>query len=321
MPTTGSGQISVAPTETSIPTTVVIPTVVPTQTVQNPIPTPTLIVPEEPVYVEIIDTPGTGGGTGSVDGPKVDIGADPVTVVIENTPSGVTTTTERLTPQTKVVESTSTIITSQAEVIAGQSQQNVSTLDRLWSFFTGNTASQNDGLANVSTPTAQAYSQVYISGTNGTTFVTDPTETISALNEWLGFNGIALKSLGDGSFSITQGDVVAIITPKDNKIAVNLSRMELMVNTQAGFQPLSYLPARVTTYLIDSGIISRVSEPIRVVETSSELLLQMKTTSTQYLFAIIPVPIRIEYCMSATTLNPCGKKQGLLSKTLDFLSL
>lgn len=316
VPDQGSGQVSVAPTVPAQPTTVIIPSVEPTQIIQNPLPTPSLIVPTEPVYVEIIDQPGSGSGGGTVD-----IGADPVTVVIENTPSGVTTTTERLTPHTKVVESTSTIITSQAEVIAGQSQQNVSTLDRLWSFFTGNTASQNDGSANVSTPTAQAYSQVYISGTNGTTFVTDPTETISALNEWLGFNGIALKSLGDGSFSITQGDVVAIITPKDNKIAVNLSRMELMVNTQAGFQPLSYLPARVTTYLIDSGIISRVSEPIRVVETSSELLLQMKTTSTQYLFAIIPVPIRIEYCMSATTLNPCGKKQGLLSKTLDFLSL
>lgn len=301
------------------PTTIILPT----ETPQNPpIPTPSLIVPSEPVYVEIIDTPGGGGGTGggNAGGGQVDIGSGQVTVVIENTPGGVTTTTEQLTPQTTVVGSTSTVITAQTGQNTAVAQQNVSAVDRLLSFFTGSSVSQSDSTVNLS-PKAPVYAQIYIPSVSGATFVTDPTETISALNQWLGFNGITLKYLGDGSFSITQGDVVAIITPKDSKIAVNLSRMELMVNTETGFQPLSYLPGRVTDYLITGGHISKLSAPIKVVETPTELHLEMETTSTQHLFALIPVPVNVKYCMSATTLNPCGKEQGLLSKSLDFLSL
>lgn len=320
-PTIQSGQVTntptivMQPTDMVVPTTIVLPTTAPTS---PPIPTPVLVLPEDPVYVEIIDTPGDGSNGG---GGQVDIGADPVTVVIENTPTGVTTTTEKLTPQTTLVHSSATVITSQTGQGAVVAQENVSTLDRLLSFFTGKSASVSTSAGTGFVQKNPVYSQIYTSSVNGATFVTNPTETVSALNEWLGFNGIKLESLGDGSFSITQGDVVAIITPKDNKIAVNLSRMELLVNTETGFQPLSYLPKRVTTYLADSGIISKLSAPIIVVETPTELQLQMQTTSTQYLAAFIPVSINVEYCMSATTLNPCGKKQGLLSKTLDFLSL
>jgi hypothetical protein len=191
----------------------------------------------------------------------------------------------------------------------------------LFSFFTGNSADLNNATSKGSVQKNPAYSQVYISSDGGATFVTDPTQTISALDEWLGFNGIKLESLGDGSFRITQGGVVAIMRPKDSKIAVNLSRMELLVNTSVGFQPLSYLPKRVTEYLADSGIISQLSAPIEVVETPTEMHLHMKTISTQYLAAFIPISVKVEYCMSATTMNPCGKKQGFLSRTLDYLSL
>jgi hypothetical protein len=78
LPTSQIGQATIAPTiplqptNVIIPTDVLLPTTAPTS---PPIPTPVLVVPDEPVYVEIIDEPGDGLKTG---GGLVDIGKDPV---------------------------------------------------------------------------------------------------------------------------------------------------------------------------------------------------------------------------------------------------
>lgn len=300
---------SIAPTmQPTVALVTAIP-IEPTQTVQNPIPTPTFIVPDEPVYVPGVGIP---GGTPTT---EIDIGGKTVTVVVENTPGGVTTTTQELTPKTEVV--TTTVITAQT----GQSTANTSTttasVDRLLAFFSRSEPVSND----ITKPDGIAYQQVYTSDINSRVQETDATETISALNQWLGFNNIKLASLGDGSFSITQGDIVAIVTPTDGKIAVNLSRMEFLINTPTDFKALSYLPKRVADYVMDLNVISDVRAPIQVINTPSEVIYKLKGRSEQYLFAVVPVPINIDFCMSATTMNPCGREQSLFSKALDLLSI
>ncbi len=328
-PTQSKTQIT-QPTDAPAPTTP--QTIRPTEAVYPTItPTPTLIVPEDPIYVPIIDPTKESPDT-------IDIAKEDTTVVIESTSTGLVTTTQELTPRTEPVTETQTIITSQTDQTGQPAETIISTapetsiIDKFIALFSGQPVTEPQTVQETSTvytSPEQAkgedkpvlYQQVYLADSTSPTYSTDSTQTIAALDMWLGLNNMTLSSSTPEEFSIKQGDVEAIINATGNKIAINLSKMEIMVNTPSGFMPLSYTAKEATEYPIDLNIASRVKGSVTVRYTPTELTYNWVGTSDQYWLAFIPVAIDKNLCVSAKTKEICGVKQSLASQLIDWTSL